>query len=443
MYAMNAIGRTAILFVAVVAAVIATTRAARAEPLETELRALLDTYPKIHQAEKTLESRRASVDEAKALFLPRVNVTGAIGPQVVNSPAQRQANAEGDPWRGVKNVAGITVTQNLFNGFRTSSQVRAARINRNIAAISLQGTQQNTLFEGVKVYIDVLRQRRLVDMARDNERTIRRRLNLENERVRRGSGVTVDVLQAKSRLQIAMERRVGFEGSLSNAISRYRQVFAHAPRLSTMIDPAPPAEVIPSTLDRAIQIALRENPALIGGTATVEMAREGRRTALSALYPSVDLVGAANYERKNNTVVGIRRDYSVTMQASWDLFSGGSTLAQEHIKNSDYRASMDNLDYVTTKVVEQTRLAWQSLLTARERKKLLGNAVNIASEVFTSRQKLRAAGKETVINVLDAKNELNNAQINYTKASYDERLSVYQLLLAMGRLMPTYMVSER
>jgi len=85
-------------------------------------------------------------------------------------------------------------------------------------------------------------------------------------------------------------------------------------------------------------------------------------------------------------------------------------------------------------VIEQSKLAWQSLLTARERLELLENAVNIASEVFVSRKKLREAGKETVINVLDAENEVNNAQINYTSAFYDERLAVYQLLLAMGRL---------
>lgn len=69
-----------------------------------------------------------------------------------------------------------------------------------------------------------------------------------------------------------------------------------------------------------------------------------------------------------------------------------------------------------------------------ERVELLENAVNIASEVFDARQKLRDAGKETVINVLDAESEIFNAQINFAAASYDERVAVYQLLLAMGRL---------
>jgi len=415
---------------------------ALANPIEFELKYLLDSHPKIREAEKTLESRRASIKEVTSQYYPQVSLSGQMGPQTVDSASER-ANNNGEPWSGFSNIAGIVVNQNVFDGFRTSSQVRSATINREIAQISLEGTRQNTLFEGVRTYIDVLRQRRLVEMAHENERTIQRQLNLEDERVRRGSGVTVDVLQAKSRLQIAKERRVGYEGSLANAISRYEQVFGHVPQLAEMIDPAPPAEVIPSSLARAIEISLAENPALAGGAATVEIARERRTQTLGSLYPTLDLVGSANYERQNNTVEGIRRDYSVALSANWDLFTGGSTLAQAERNAFDYQASMDNYDFTTTKVIEQARIAWQSLVTSLERKELLGNAVNIAAEVFDSRKKLRDAGKETVINVLDAENEVNNAQINYTTASYDQRLAIYQLLLAMGRLVPDYMISER
>lgn len=427
----------------VVGGAFACVSGAYANPIEKELKYLIEQHPKIHEAEKTLESRGVSIKEATALYLPTVRATAQIGPSVVDSPTTRANNIKGEPWRGVKNIAGLNIRQNLFDGFRTDSQVRAARINREIAAISLEGTRQNTLFEGVRTYVDVLRQRRLVELARENERTIQRQLNLEDERVRRGSGVTVDVLQAKSRLQISKEKRVGYEGALSNAISRYDQVFGHVPDLVTMIDPAPPATVIPSALERAVEIALMENPALLGSAATVEITRERRRQAAGTLYPSLDLIGDANFEQKNNTVDKIRRDYSVVLSASWDIFSGGSSLAQVERGSIDYHASMDNYDFISTKVIEQTRLAWQSLVTARERKELLGNAVNIASEVFDSRKKLRDAGKETVINVLDAENEVNNAQINYTTASYDERVAIYQLLLAMGRLMPDYMVSQR
>lgn len=102
----------------------------------------------------------------------------------------------------------------------------------------------------------------------------------------------------------------------------------------------------------------------------------------------------------------------------------------------NYRASQDNHTFVERKVIEQVNLAWQSLITTQSRVNLLENAVNIAAEVFESRVKLRDAGKETIINVLDAENQVTSAQINFTSTSYDERLASYQLLLAMGRLTP-------
>lgn len=60
--------------------------------------------------------------------------------------------------------------------------------------------------------------------------------------------------------------------------------------------------------------------------------------------------------------------------------------------------------------------------------------MNIATEVFESRRRLRAAGKDTALNVLDAENEVYNAEINLAGASYDALLAQYSVLRAVGRL---------
>jgi adhesin transport system outer membrane protein len=122
-----------------------------------------------------------------------------------------------------------------------------------------------------------------------------------------------------------------------------------------------------------------------------------------------------------------------------NLFNGFSTEAGISQTNFDYRASQDSHLFVTRQIIQQPRLAWQALVTARQRVALLENAVNIASEIFTARRKLREAGKETILNMLDAENEVINAQINYTSATFDERIAIYQLMLAMGRLNAAYL----
>ncbi len=405
-----------------------------ANPLDQELLHLLETHPQIKSQIKAVESARKGVDAVLADYMPTVNVTADMGPEHIDNPTTRSSRDGGKDWNRVRNVAGFTVTQNLFDGFATSAAVQSARMSVAVADFTLDGTVQNTLFEGVNAYIGVLRQKRLIELASGNEDNISTQLNLEDSRVSRGSGVAVDVLQAKSRLQIAKERRISFEGALNKAVATYIQAFDHAPNLDLLTDPPPPVELIPETLDEVLEIALEENPAITNSQATIEVARIARKTVEAEYFPTIDLVGAMNYEKHNNATLGTRRDYSLLVELSWDLFTGFSTKATAAQAAYDYRAAMDNHEYIARKVQEQTRIAWEDLLTARRRLELLENAVNIATEVFDSRKKLREAGKETVINVLDAENEIYNAQINYTSASYDERVAIFQLLLSMGRL---------
>ena len=142
-----------------------------------------------------------------------------------------------------------------------------------------------------------------------------------------------------------------------------------------------------------------------------------------------------NLKRKENAEERIKQ---LKNQALKDIKNTSVKIALESveklIKNSLDKSKLDKI-YASS--IEETKLAWQSLLTARERLELLENAVNIATEVFGSRKKLREAGKETVINVLDAENEVNNAQTNFNSATYDERLAVYSLIRAMGQLTKT------
>jgi len=409
-----------------------------AATLEEELAGLLQDHPNIRAAYKTVESTRQGIKHAKSAYYPLISVSADVAQEVINSPAEREQGdgQQGKPSSRTPQSASFSMTQNLFNGFATASAVRTAHLNKELALMTLEGTRQNTVLEGVTAHVNVLRQKRLIELSRENEATIQQQLNLEDERVQRGSGIAVDVLQAKSRLQSAKERRVTFEGALQDAVSRFTQTFNHSPDIDAMTDPVPPAEMVPSDLERAIDIALVGNPALGNSSVTIEVARERKRTVRAELYPSVDLSSAWNFEKNAGAVLGVRRDYSMTLTATWDLFTGFFTRNLLSQASFDLGASKDTYDFTARKVIEQTKLAWQALFTARQRLELLENAVNIASEVFSSRQKLREAGKETVINVLDAENEVNNTQINFTSASYDERLSVFQLLLAMGLLNP-------
>ncbi len=404
-----------------------------AQTIEQMLSTLTLNHPQVRSAIKSVASSKQEIKKAASGFLPTVNIASDFGPETIDSPTTRSAN-DGKKWQRSKQTTTLTVTQNLFQGFEDTAATRTARLNKLISETTLKKTSQDIMMAGASVFIDVLRQTQLLELATQNEETIQIQLNLEDERVQTGSGIAIDLLQAKSRLQLAKERRVRFEGDMKNSITRYIQVFNEAPDIEKIIEPMPTADLIPNSLEAATRIALSENPQIRNKDQQIAVARERKRSARSDLFPSLDFVSKFNYEKHNNGTIGTRRDASFLLQANWNLFTGLTSRANITQASYDYAASQDDYEFMVRKVNESTRIAWQNLNTSRERLNQLENAVNIASEVFDSRQKLRAAGKDTVINVLDAKSEIINARINLTRASFNEREAIYALLLAMGRL---------
>ena len=133
--------------------------------LEDELVDLVKYHPQVEAARKTVRSSGEEIDQARAGYLPQVSATGEIGPTVIDNPVTRARQANVKDQTRTKNIVGMTVTQNVFDGFATSSQTQTARLNREVSEITLNNTTQTVMFEGITAYIDVLRQKRLVDLS--------------------------------------------------------------------------------------------------------------------------------------------------------------------------------------------------------------------------------------------------------------------------------------
>ena len=411
------------------------TEKAVAKSLQDEVAQLLVNHPQIRAARKNLAASAEGVNATFAQYLPTVSAFGDFGYERIDSPGRTSATPGQGPFTtGQSRQTSVTMTQTLFNGYLNEANNTNADLTKKSSEISLAETQQGILFEGVSVYLEVLRNLRLVQLGAEKEATIQQQFELEDERVQRGAGITLDVLEAKKRLQVAKERRVAFDGSLRDSISRFFQVFGHEPIIDNMTMPTPPLGLLPENLESAISAAMSSHPAIHNSETRIEIAQEQRTIAKAAFYPTVDLVAEWSYEDDLSATRGSRRDYTAKVQANWDLFSGFATRAGVAQASHNYLSSIDANNFLKRKIAEETRLAWSGLDISRQRVTLLQNAVNIASEVFTGRRKLREAGKETVINVLDAESGLFDARIQLVSAQHDARISVYRLLSAMGQL---------
>jgi adhesin transport system outer membrane protein len=401
-------------------------------PLDSELSGLVTAHPLIKSGKDQVSASEEGVQASLAPYLPSIDLTGQEGKARVSLPAFR-SSASG-PFESTAENWNIAVKETLWDGGIRDAQRAQSKLLRDTANIALVGVRQNVIAEGVTAYLNVLRQVELVRLSQQNEDNIRKQLHLEDERVKRGAGIAVDVLQAKSRLQISLERLTAVRGGLQEATARYEQVFNHIPNVPDMVLPPPPDHLLPASVDEAVAVSLKEQPSIQTAAKQIALTEKKRDIITAEYQPRLDLVGSRTYQSDFSGVPGIRRDTVIEIKTTWNLFAGLGTLNRAQQTSYEKSARENDLVQTRRKTEEAVRVAWNTLKTAEERVVLLDNAVNIASEVFESRKKLRESGKETVINVLDAENEVFNARINYVSALYDARIAAYEVLRTMGRL---------
>lgn len=405
----------------------------QAQALSEELQGLLSSHPQISSKIKAIDSAAFGVDAAMSGYLPSVKVTSDAGPEYTDDVDR--LTTEGKPFmRGTTEQSAVVVTQHLFDGYATSAAVGQANISHDVSKSELRVTRQAVLIEATNAYLNVLRWSHLIQLAMSNVHNVQDQLNLEDERISKGAGMGLDALTAKQQLQTAKEARVRYEGELRTALANYIQVYGHAPLLNKMTEPDAPLELLTDNMDDALQTAQRNNPSIESARLSIDLSAERKRAAEAGFLPSLDLVGKSDYMHDKNAETGQRKDWSVLLMASWDVFSGWKTQAQVAQASADHGAAMDTHQYTIRKTDELVRTKWEKLTTAKDRMGLLENAAALAEEVLAATRKLHAAGKETIFNVLDAENRLNDARINYAQAYYDMLSASFELLSAMGQL---------
>ncbi len=419
-----------LLYTAATATMLGVSFPACAESLKPLLNTLLLQHPRIKAEAEKVQAAEASREQAFSGYLPRMDASASTGYENTDRTALYPPAGEYDLH---PDNASLILTQNLFEGFRTKGSLKAADAGIEQAKASLEAAKQQLTLEAITAYLNVMKQQKLSGLADGNMQNLQQQLHLEDEKVDRGSGIAVDVLQAKSRLQISKERHTAFMGSLQDAISNYVQLFGSPPP-ATLELPGVPLKEIPDTLEQAIEKAIANNPSLHIASNSAEIAEHQQEIAKSSYYPSVDVVAATSYKDDVSGIRGEEKSNSVIIRGTWQLFSGFADQARVKQAAHQHQSAISSVEDAKRRLTEQVKTAWTNLQISTERAELLDNAVNIAGEVYDARKRLRDAGSDTALNVLDAENELFRAQIDAASARFDCYAAVYRLMLAMGTL---------
>ncbi|MSO70850.1 MAG: hypothetical protein EXQ88_02350 [Alphaproteobacteria bacterium] len=400
----------------------------RAEGL---IEALADTYasnPRLLAARARLRATDENVPVALSGWRPSISATGDIGLENVDRylPTNRTTNAFGIP-----GDLKLAFSQPLFRGFRTTADTERSENLVLAERARLVATEQTVLLDAVTAYMNVVRDRAVLELSTANVEVLRKQLQATEDRFRVGELTRTDVAQAQSRLQRSIADQVTARGTLTSSIATYVYVVGHAPR--DLAFPLPPTS-LPNDEAQAIEAARAGNPNVIAADYDERAANKSVDLVRGELYPSLSLNGTMSYGADLNPATTETLTETMTATMTVPLYLSGSVYARLRGAKQTASQRMQDLANARRVAVEGATSAWESLQTAQATVVAFEAEVRALEIAYEGVQEEARVGARMTLDVLNAEQELFNGRVNLVRVRRNAVVSAYLVFSSVGRM---------
>ena len=404
---------------------------ASAETLFGAMAKAYQNNPDLNAVRAALRATDENVTIAKAGMRPQIAASAsATGVHVSNL-----SNGNPDFSYNTENI-GLTITQQIFDGFQTLNNVRAAEAGVYASRESLKANEISILLAAAQAYADVARDQQIVVIRKQNLAFLQEQLNAANARLQVGEGTRTDVSQAEAQLAGSQALLAAAIAQLKQSEATYVQVVGDAPK--GIKQPSPATKALPGSLDAAVATAIREHPYVLAALHAVDAAGYQVKSAEGTLLPGVVIQGNVGRNWTNEpSTFGTNPDNtvaSVTAQLKIPIYQGGAeygnirkakeTLGEQRIKVDSARASVQQQ---VTSAYAQMEAAMSAISAARKQL----SAANLALQGVIEE---RNVGQKTTLDVLNAQQRVLEAKESLVSYQRNSVVASYSVLAASGRL---------
>lgn len=402
---------------------LAFSSASTAQTLEEAFVRAYETNPALAAQRAGQAALDEAVPQALAGLRPSITVTAKTG---FTQSRLNPGDLDNRSPRGV----GVSLTVPLFDGFQTQNRGREADANVRAGLYALDDAEQNMFSEIAGAYGDVVRDRRVAALQRQNVGFLKRQLYSTTRRQALGDLSRTDVAQARSRLNQAKAAASQAQATLAGSQANFLQLVGTEPG---QLAAAPKVwSRLPATLEVALQLADQNNPAILRAIETARAARHNVAAQKGALLPSVSVQAKYDLNEQTSSSYDWSDERSVMLNVSVPLYAGGVNYSR--IRQAAAQAMQRELELedLRRKTVSTVTALWRNWQAARQRITLARNTLAAAKTAVTGVKVEAKVGQRSVIDVLDAQRERVFAEIELERSRRDALVYSFQLLAAIG-----------
>ena len=405
----------------------------QAQSLPEAMQQALDVHPEIQAGVNSRLAADYQLKAAKGGYLPKVDLLGGYGREGTDSVTTR-ANGGGNHWETLnRSESSLRLSQMVFDGFATSSEVGRQQATVNSRAYSLLGTSERTALTVAQVYLDVLTRREFVRLAEENLKSHQRIYDQIQLRTQRGVGSGADLDQAEARMAQARNNLITEQTNLADSETNFLSAVGQMP--DQLERPAPFMAMMPANLNEARTQMLENSPILRSAESDIAAAEKQYETAKSTFYPRFDAELGRTADNDLDGQNGHNNEWQAMLRMRFNLYSGGSNKADLESKSYLSNQALDIRNNALRQLNENIHLAWNAMVNANKQTPTAREYAETTKRVRAAYQDQFGLGQRTLLDLLDSENELYNANRRYTEIRYTEEYSMYRVLANMGQLL--------
>ncbi|MDB2705606.1 TolC family outer membrane protein [Pseudomonadota bacterium] len=372
-------------------------------------------------------------EQAKARFLPEVGLT-ANTTQTWNDTSSSTTARNFD-----YNSYGysLSLTQPLYRRQNTIQKEQAS-IAIDSAAASYKIIEQDLIIRVAERYFDFLSRQDEVTFAIAEHESIAQQLDQTQQRFDVGMSTITDVVESQAAFDLANARVISAENELANSKERLRETAGtYIESLEKLIDESPLVRPEPEDINAWSEIALKQNPSLVVAKSSVDNAGQTIELQKSGHYPSLDLVGQADYNSQNDSVIGGSSDSqreSISLRFTLPIYEGGAVNSRTRESGHRLNQAMHNEEQQRRLIIRQSRESYNSVISGISRVEALKQAVKSNEKALESTEAGYEVGTRTTVDVLNVRSLLFGGLRDYASSRYDYILASLRLKQAAGTL---------
>jgi len=400
-----------------------------AETLKSSLEEVLATNPIIKERLQNYNAIKEDISSAESGYYPKLDLN--LGAGYEKTDRSNNIGTDTNNYNVYQNS--LKYTQNLFNGLSTTYLVKEQEYKTLAAAYSYVEKVNNTSYNFVNAYLEVIKNRKLLETAQENVQINEDVLAKVNKLYKSGFTTLSEVNKIKSSLALAKSNLVVQENTLLDKEYALERIVGHKIDVDNLQESTIKVK-LPNTKEEVAQYALKHNPSLLISEFNKKSAQATNREKKANYYPKIDIEISQSMNHNLSGIEGDNDTFRAMAYLSYNLFNGFSD--KHAIAKSFAQIGQENQNQynIRRQIMQTINSSWSSRKKLQEQLTHLEEYNLFSAKTLTLYRKEYALGQRSLLDLLASQNDLIKSKEQIINTNFSILYANYRLLDSMSLL---------